>query len=335
MPKITRPVFSRDSQLPSCFSATVPKAAAQQAAVAEWEGEWGRFTQQGDGRAQYTGQSMRIFGCHEGMCQVEVVCETGSGHCGGSGDLKIQEGEAAAVVLRPSIRRAAERCSLTLQLSGEGANRSVLAKTEGGDCQYFCTAGVTIQGSFPFRSKETFYGSALPACFIGDSPARMAICLDSSLAQGEAAWIKLAYEVAGLSGLSGDQARVVLGNVRTCDSSPDVAACLRTRIDSNVAELQKQRSDWIASVSKPGDPTVATRAITAIAGSYQHSFDNGDVQGEHFKSTDTLEIKSASDTSIAFKVHLEFFNGHECEAAGQAEYKHAGFFVYQTKEAAG
>lgn len=56
-----------------------------------------------------------------------------------------------------------------------------------------------------------------------------------------------------------------------------------------------------------------------IAGAYHYNFENGDVQGETFQSTNTLEIVELGPETVYFHTTLEFFNNHVCELSGIAE----------------
>jgi hypothetical protein len=56
------------------------------------------------------------------------------------------------------------------------------------------------------------------------------------------------------------------------------------------------------------------------------------VQGDKFRSTDTLEIQPVSGTAIHVDVHLEFYNGHECNHEGVATYRRAGLFAEQLRD---
>jgi hypothetical protein len=56
----------------------------------------------------------------------------------------------------------------------------------------------------------------------------------------------------------------------------------------------------------------------ALAGVYKHRFSNGDVQGEKYTSEDILEIVPVDADAAYVRLHLEFFNGHECGIEGVA-----------------
>lgn len=59
--------------------------------------------------------------------------------------------------------------------------------------------------------------------------------------------------------------------------------------------------------------------LDSIAGVYKHDFTNGDIQGDTYRSEDILEIVALSPERAYVRVHLEFFNGHECGIYGIAE----------------
>lgn len=59
--------------------------------------------------------------------------------------------------------------------------------------------------------------------------------------------------------------------------------------------------------------------LAKSAGVYKHSFQNGDVQGDSFQSEDILELVQLSPKTAYFRVHTEFFNGHECNISGIAD----------------
>ncbi|MGZ3691968.1 MAG: hypothetical protein ACXVAX_10720, partial [Pseudobdellovibrio sp.] len=71
------------------------------------------------------------------------------------------------------------------------------------------------------------------------------------------------------------------------------------------------------------------KMISQIEGVYKERFDNALVSGEEYKSENILEIVRVSKSSIYFKTHLDFYNGHECNLFGKAQFSKVGRFVYQ------
>ena len=76
----------------------------------------------------------------------------------------------------------------------------------------------------------------------------------------------------------------------------------------------------LLALSAAGASLAAVAAPSAydLAGRYTFSFRNGFVAGDHYRSTDVLEIVARDRTHAAFDIHLNFFNGHECSLGGEA-----------------
>ncbi|HYN46920.1 MAG TPA: hypothetical protein VES64_09535 [Allosphingosinicella sp.] len=55
-----------------------------------------------------------------------------------------------------------------------------------------------------------------------------------------------------------------------------------------------------------------------LAGRYTHRFENGDISGARFTSTDTVLIVAVGRRRAYVDLHLNFFNGHECSIGGMA-----------------
>jgi hypothetical protein len=58
-----------------------------------------------------------------------------------------------------------------------------------------------------------------------------------------------------------------------------------------------------------------------LEGHYSHSFANALVSGETYRSTETMDILRTGPAAAYVDVHLEFFNGHECNITGVADAK--------------
>jgi hypothetical protein len=71
-------------------------------------------------------------------------------------------------------------------------------------------------------------------------------------------------------------------------------------------------------------------AIDEVAGVYKHRFQNGDTGGGKYESEDILEIVKVSERTAYVRLHLEFFNGHQCGISGVAEVSGAAL-VYKSK----
>jgi len=69
----------------------------------------------------------------------------------------------------------------------------------------------------------------------------------------------------------------------------------------------------LAAAAPAGD--LASR----LQGHYSHSFTNSLVTGERFRSTETMDILRTGPAAAYVDIHLEFFNGHECNISGVAD----------------
>lgn len=67
---------------------------------------------------------------------------------------------------------------------------------------------------------------------------------------------------------------------------------------------------------------------SSVAGVYKHSFDNGDVEGDRYRSEDILELVTVSPKTVYFRTRLEFFNGHECALSGIADVEGAALVFH-------
>lgn len=294
-----------------------------------WAGAWGTFQrmpQSGKMAAYFEGQGLSVADCDEQRCTVSFLVQEHTGHAEARGDLLIEN--ATEAVARLGVP---EKCTLALEKSG-GAQPAITVTARTGDCSYFATPGASFAHRYPLRARTPFSSELfLPECFVGDSRAQMALCTSPVLAQQEHDWIGLLWSVSdlGAPGLDMKTERAKL--LQSCDGAADARACMAEAFRRSTDELHARAAAWKATVTEPGDAAQAERAIAAIAGTYRRSFANGDVQGDKFTATDTLEIRRAGDDAIHYDVYLEFFNGHECNRTGVAKYRRNGAFVEQTK----
>ncbi|HEY2177165.1 MAG TPA: hypothetical protein VGH15_01160 [Caulobacteraceae bacterium] len=76
----------------------------------------------------------------------------------------------------------------------------------------------------------------------------------------------------------------------------------------------------IAAVLLAPAAAVAAGAMPALmAGVYKNRFQNSLIDGEKYTSEDILEVVPYKDNWAFFRIHLEFYNGHECNISGIAE----------------
>lgn len=78
-----------------------------------------------------------------------------------------------------------------------------------------------------------------------------------------------------------------------------------------------------------GNEAASDALITKIEGVYKTQFSNALIDGTKYKSENVLEIVRVSKSSIYFKAHLEYFNGHVCNILGLAKYSTLDKFTYK------
>jgi hypothetical protein len=306
-------------------------SATAQAPGNDWRGEWGSFARipaTGGITEHYEGAGLSVRDCAGQRCQVSFKILERTSHAEAKGDLLVKSDSEA--VARLVGFKGAEKCTLGLEKTGT-RQPSITVKRRTGDCSDFVTPGASFEHTYPLRSRTPFYADDIPACFVGEGRAMVALCASEALSKQERDLVPLVWKVSNLGAppldKDAERARILM----SCDAAPDPGTCLKEAFAKSTAELNARKDAWKASVTEPGDADEAKRAIEAIEGSYRHSFANGDVYGNKFQSTDTLEIKRVSDTSIHVAVHLEFYNGHECNHEGVASYRRAGLFAEQVE----
>ena len=305
--------------------------AVAQGSSGAWSGEWGAFQRIAPVTAdQYRGASLSITDCVGAQCKASmVVAGASNAHCNAAGNLQIKSPSEAAI----DIAQFGYQCSITLKKADKGSP-TITARATGRDCSAYCTSGATMSGVFPIRSRTRFFGDNLQECYAGATPSRSALCADQSLSSLLDQWNKLAGAVSGLGGLKLDPFTEQKEMLARCDVAAQPASCLSSALKQSMQRLEARKAVWHTEVTEPGDPQKARQTITAIAGHYRHSFQNGDIDGDKFRSTDTLHIAKASDNSIRYSLNLNFYNGHECTRSGVASFKAGGMFVDQTADPA-
>ncbi|MDP9651957.1 hypothetical protein [Paraburkholderia caledonica] len=79
----------------------------------------------------------------------------------------------------------------------------------------------------------------------------------------------------------------------------------------------------------PGNTLKAQKLLGTMGGVYKRKFKNGDTSGDTYQSEDIFEFVPVAPSAAYIKLHLEFYNGHECNVAGITEYKAVDAFVFQ------
>jgi hypothetical protein len=297
-----------------------------------WQGEWGGFSD----TAGRQGERLTVKGCTAQTCVIDVnVWEIGQ-NCGAPAKtiLHLLSPTEADAPLLGSLE--GQNCTLHLHRSGTATSAAIAVHATGASCKsYYCTTGpVSFDHTFPQKSALIFTGQYADQCLAKPSVARNATCLDPTLASLEDKWLDL-YQTFPLqpavppNSLEFAHAESVDGMIlQHCNTAAQPSECLRTRWSSDLTAMIAKQQAYIAGSTERGDPAEASRIAAKIAGHYRHTFQNGDVQGEIYKTTDTLTISPVGRNSIHFDTELNFYNGHTCSLSGGALYRKDGSFVF-------
>ena len=303
-------------------------ALAQQS---PWQGEWGSFTD----TSATTGQRLTISDCSATTCTFAVSVRVPGGNCGTAS-------KATFTITSPTDATAnlpGESASQTCKLQLHRDPKSITVTATGKTCtSYYCTSPtITLSHTYPQRSTTIYSGPHADACLSNASPATVATCTDAALAKLEQQWQDLYADFPLTPNPNPNQngyshaVTVDAAILKHCGTAPNPAQCLHDRFTEDIALMTTKQTDHTAGYTDRGDPASAAALAQKIAGRYRHSFANGDVQGDHYRSTDTLTITPVGRASIHFDAHLEFYNGHTCDLSGGALFRKNGSFVYDDK----
>jgi hypothetical protein len=295
-----------------------------------WQGEWGAFT---DNSAS-NGQRLTISDCTT-TCTFSVSVRIPGGNCGTASKATFTIASPTDATANLPGESAAQTCKLQLHRD----SKSITVTATGDTCtSYYCTSPtITLSHTYPQRSTAPYVGPHSDACLSNASAATVATCTDPALAKLEQQWQDLYADFPlapdpkpnenGYSHAVAVDATIL----KHCDTAPDPSTCLHDRFTADIALLNTNQQAFIADYTERGDPATAASLAQKIAGRYRHSFANGDVQGDHYRSTDTLTLTPVGRASIYFDAHLNFYNGHECSLSGGALFRKNGSFVYDDK----
>jgi hypothetical protein len=298
-----------------------------------WQGEWGAFT---DASAS-NGQRLTLSDCTGNTCTLSLNVKASAGNCDTAQHASITVLSATDATANLPGATTAQSCKL--QLHRDPTHPAITITTTGDTCtSYYCTSPtVTFAHTYPQQSATPYTGWFSDQCFANAS-ARLATCTDPSLADLEKQWLFL-YSDFPLTPIAKDAStfssaeQIDAAIITHCNTAPNPATCLHDRFTADLALMNAKKNSIVDGYTERGDPAEAARLATKISGRYRHSFANGDVQGDHFRSTDTLTISPVGRASIHFDAHLEFYNGHTCDLSGGALYRKDGSFVYDDNSA--
>jgi hypothetical protein len=304
-------------------------AGAQQSSP--WQGEWGAFT----GGAAELGQRLSIHDCQAAACQFLIESRSHAGHSETASNqtLTIQSSTEAVAILPGETSNAT--CTLHF-VRQTNPKPFITVQATGDTCtSYYSTSpAVSMSGTYPLRSTTNYVGLNADKCFQDPSPALIATCTHPDIAALEQKWQELAEKYPLQPPASKDPSayehllQMDAAILHQCDADADAAQCLTARYTADITAMQAKKNAYLDTTVERGNPAEGQRLAAKIAGRYRHSFKNGDVEGDHYTTTDTLTIRPVGAASIHFAAELNFFNGHTCSLSGGALYRKDGSFVF-------
>jgi hypothetical protein len=297
-------------------------ATAAHAQQSSWQGEWGP--------SDDSASRLTLSDCTSTACSFTLQHDNSAGQrCSTSEHQSLTLTSPTEATSTLTSFGAAKSCILHLHRAA-----STIAITQSGsDCNYWCAGTADFNTTLTQRSTTVYTGAHSDECLHHAGPARMATCIDPALSTLEQKWndlydefplIPATKDVPTYKQIENADAKII----SDCNPTPNPAACVHDHLTADIAAMAVSQQAFIASYTDRGDEATASALATKIAGRYRHSFANGDVQGDHYRSTDTLTITRVGRASISFDAQLNFYNGHECGLSGGALYRKDGAFVF-------
>jgi hypothetical protein len=310
------------------FAALASAATAAHAQQpSPWQGEWGP--------PDASASRLTLSDCTAATCKFFLEHDAGSiQRCDTNEHTPLTLTSSTDATAHLPGEDATRSCTLHLHRDESAAHPTLAITQSGNGCNYYCIGSATFNTTLTQRSATVYSGAHSSECLHNAGHARMATCTDPALAALEQKWEDLYFDFPLAPDSNPDEsgyshAQAVDASIIThCNADPNPTQCLRDRFTADIATMTAKQQAFIAGYTERGDPATGAALATKIAGRYRHRFANGDVQGEHFTSTDTLTLGPVGQASIHFDAELNFYNGHTCSLSGGALYRKDGTFVF-------
>lgn len=312
-------------------------AQADEALVKAWQGEWGHWDKLVVGQTtRYVGGHLSIYDCQsaDNRCKLHFMSRDKSGSCHGDANLTLLSASKAQAVSIDFAGRMKE-CQWNLTLVENGTSM-IRVERQGTECNHYCSQKPFFTEIYPLISHDNISRNWDPRCYENPSKTLLAWCASSKIQDLDSQMRKLWVRVSSAKGESPpyyiwDESWTTI-LLENCDHQPKIDQCLEDVYRSKIVELNAALQTAAAAYETPGDPVQAKKLLKTMAGVYKMRFQNGDVTGRKFQSENVFEFVPVSNDAAYVKAQLNFFNGHECNIAGIAEYKKVGGFVFQDVE---
>ncbi len=201
---------------------------------------------------------------------------------------------------------------------------------EGENCKQFCTKEVHATENYFLHSRANYPHNRWEDCFLDSRKARKILCEDSGLIEFDRKNTKL--QSLPNSDISwADDQKWIEELISKCESEIDIRACLSKEYELRISSIEKRLTEEETKINLVENSVEATRVISMVEGVYKHRFENANIDGKKYTSEDILELVPVTDDTLYFKIHLEFYNGHECNLFGKAQLRKNGNFIFYQK----
>lgn len=279
-----------------------------------WQGEWFGVSSEG-GR----------FGITLKSCQTDQIatkCDAEVFGLGDTGKFCLSQVTAFGAADREElVINAGNRGLMSIKKKG---NTILSSETIAPDCD-FTQSSEDI--SYVLQSRQVYLKSLendTGWCNLDTSPAMHEVCTDAKVLSIVERAQSVPLPSEHVNGFWGDDPIML----KKCNQAASPQDCVLEAYQRKLEELEID-SHAMSTYGLPGDALKAKALLGTMSGVYKRRFKNGDTAGFAYRSEDIFEFVPISPFAAYIKLHLEFFNGHECNVAGVAEYKKVEAFVLQ------
>ncbi len=304
--------------------------AIQTYAANPWQGSWGQLNEQS------AGGTITLRQCTENQCDFTLRnTGTDGSYCSLAGRAEINEKEAWLIPsanYKGAFEPNSYGCKFKMRLQDKSLHAESLTKS----CEAYCTKPTAFVADYKFISPSPFNDRT--DCFTKNTPAWKAWCVGEIFMKKGQEFLNLqiAAETADPEASKKFDSLFPENAINACNSESDPKACLLKKYDEQEAAIVALKNSALKTDDKfekyfttAGDEAAADQLIKKIEGVYKEQFNNALVDGTGYRSENILEIVRVSKSSIYFKTHLDYYNGHTCDLFGLAKYSVLNKFTFK------
>lgn len=297
-----------------------------------WVGSWGKTSGSDFNH-------LILSNCNGLKCSFRLVAQVKDGRCSYEGQASLK-GTTASLVPSAGEAESFSPNPYGCQLAATLKENEIEIGTLSEGCKAYCTGNTTkIERKYPRVSAHPFNDKE--KCFTERSAAWTAWCTNPAYTAKDQDLLDLRIKAENANPSASEKFNNDFAEsaITNCEKAKDAGSCLeekyaaqKSTIQTLLSESEKKKASFLKEISSPGEENLADKLIAEIEGVYKEKFSNGLVDGTTYKSENILEIVRVSKSSIYFKVHTEFFNGHECNLNGLAKFSSQNSFVYRMED---